>query len=87
MLCCCVESEDYSRLRDGNTAVCFRAFCGVLVFAGHLHSLKSYRAFPDDEEPAEDTSSDFPNSARFITAFFTSVFLGYILGGFLTRWR
>ena len=39
-LCCCVESEDYSRLRDGNTAVCFRAFCGVLVFAGHLHFVR-----------------------------------------------
>ena len=40
ILCCCVESEDYSRLRDGNTAVCFRAFCGVLVFAGHLHFVR-----------------------------------------------
>ena len=40
ILCCCVESEDYSRLRDGNTAVCFRAFCGVVVYAGHLHVVR-----------------------------------------------
>ena len=48
----------------------------------------AYRAFPDDEEPAEGHFLRyFPNSTRTINAFFTVVFLVYILGGFLTRWR
>ena len=29
--CCCVESEDYPCLRDGDTAVCFRSFCSGLL--------------------------------------------------------
>ena len=29
--CCCFEGEDYSRLRDGDTAVCFRSFCSELL--------------------------------------------------------
>ena len=64
-------------------------------FAGYWYSQDifisledAYRAFPDDEEPAEGYFLRyFPNSTRFVTAFFTVVFLGYILGGFLTRWR
>jgi len=57
-------------------------------FAGYWYSQDifisledAYRAFPDDEEPAEGYFLRyFPNSTRFVTAFFTVVFLGYILG-------
>merc|ERR1711907_626159 len=57
-------------------------FAGTWFVSDTFISLEdAYRAFPDEEEPAEGhILRYFPNSTRIIDAFFTVVFLGYILG-------